>query len=50
MIALCSKCYFIEELEVEKKISTKGLSKVQNEFTWKCFKAALEDGKRDDNK
>ena len=48
MIALCSKCYIIEEVEVEKKkFSTKGSSKVQNEFTWKRFKAALEDGKRD---
>ncbi|KAL9952822.1 hypothetical protein ACROYT_G040133 [Oculina patagonica] len=43
MIALCSKCYFIEEPEGEKKkFSTKGMSKTQNEVTWQRFKAALE--------
>ena len=48
MIALCSKCYFIEELEGEqKKFSTKGMSKKQNEITWQRFKSALDDGSRD---
>ncbi|KAL9959950.1 hypothetical protein ACROYT_G033329 [Oculina patagonica] len=42
MIALCSKCYFIEEPEGEKKkFSTKGMSKTQNEIRWQGFKAAL---------
>jgi len=46
MIALCSKCYFIEEVEGEKnKFSTKGMSKKQNEITWQRFKAALEGSK-----
>ena len=39
MIGLCSKCYYIEELEGEnKKFSTKGMSKKQNEITWQPFK------------
>ncbi|XP_078356057.1 uncharacterized protein LOC144640871 [Oculina patagonica] len=43
MIALCPKCYFIEEQDGEKKkFSTKGMSKAQNEVTWQRFKAALE--------
>ena len=47
MIALCSKCYYIEELEGEKKkFSTKGMSKKQNEITWQRFKSAL-DGSKD---
>ncbi|XP_078347123.1 uncharacterized protein LOC144632369 [Oculina patagonica] len=42
MIALCSKCYFIEEPEGEKKkFSTNGMSKTQNEIRWQGFKAAL---------
>ena len=46
MIALCLKCYFIEELEGEKKtFSTKGMSKKQNEITWQRFKSALDGGK-----
>ena len=47
MIALCSKCYYIEELEGEKKkFSAKGMSKKQNEITWQRFKSAL-DGSKD---
>ena len=47
MIALCSKCYFIDDPEGEKmKFSTKGMSKKQNETTWQRFKAALE-GRKD---
>ena len=46
MIALSSKCYFIEEPEDEKKkFSTKEMSKKQNEITWQRFKAALEGSK-----
>ena len=46
MIALCSKCYYVEESESEKKkLSTKGMSKKQNEITWQRFKAALEGSK-----
>ena len=45
MIALCSKCYFIEDSEGEKKFSTKGVSKKQNEFTAQRFKKALEGSK-----
>ena len=44
MIALCSKCYYIDESDGEKqKFRTKGMS---NEITWQRFKAALE-GKKD---
>ena len=47
MIALCLKCYYIEELEGEKKkFSTMGVSKKQNEITWQRFKSAL-DGSKD---
>ena len=47
MIALCSKCYFIDDGNGEKKkLSTKGMSKKQNEIKWERFKAALE-GERD---
>ena len=43
MIALCSKCYYVEESEGEKKtFSTKGMSKKQNKITWQRFKVALE--------
>ena len=45
MIALCSKCYFIEDSEGEKKFSTKGVSKKQNEITAQRFKKALEGSK-----
>ena len=46
MIALCSKCYFVDESEGEKKkFSTKGVSKKQNEITWQRFKKALEGSK-----
>ena len=47
MIALCSKCYYVDEGEGEKKkFSTKGMSKKQNEITWQRFEEALE-GSRD---
>jgi len=46
MIALCSKCYFVDEAEDEKKkFSTKGVSKKQNDITWQRFKEALEGSK-----
>ena len=46
MIALCPKCYYVEKAEGEKKkLSTKGMSKKQNEITWQRFKAALEGSK-----
>ena len=44
MIALCSKCYYTEhqiEDGVKQKLSTKGMSKRQNEINWQRFKAAL---------
>ena len=42
MIALCSKCYFIDEGNDEKKkLSTKGMSKKHNKITWERFEAAL---------
>ena len=40
MIALCSKCYFVEA-EVSK-FSSKGMSKRHNESAWQRFKEALE--------
>ena len=45
MIALCSKCYFIEDSEGKKKFSTKGVSKKQNEITAQRFEKALEGSK-----
>ena len=46
MIALCLKCYFIDEQDGEKKkFSTKGMSKKKNEIPWQRFKAALEGSK-----
>jgi len=46
MIALCSKCYFIDDGKGEKtKFSTKGMSKKQNEITCERFEAALAGGK-----
>jgi len=46
MIALCSKCYYIDEAEGEKKkFSTKGMSKKQNEISWQRFVEALEGNK-----
>ena len=42
VIALCSKCYFIDEGNDEKKkLSTKGMSKKHNKITWERFEAAL---------
>ena len=46
MIALCSKCYFIDDRGEKKKFSTKGMSKKQNNITWHRFKTAL-DGSKD---
>jgi len=46
MIALCSKCYFVDEPEGEKKkFSTNWMSKKQNEITWQHFETALEGDK-----
>ena len=45
MIALCSKRSYVDEQEPEKKFSTKGVSKRQNQIMWRCFKAALEGSK-----
>ena len=45
MIALCSKCYFIDDRGEKKKFSTKGMSKKQNDITWQRFKTALEGSK-----
>ena len=45
MIALCSKCYFIDDRAEKKKFSTKGMSKKQNNINWQRFKTALEGSK-----
>ena len=49
MIALCSKCYYAEhhtdKNEVKNKLSSKGMSKRQNEINWQRFKAALNGSK-----
>ena len=46
MIALCSKCYYTEDGEAKKKkLSSKGMSKKQNEINWQRFKAALAGSK-----
>ena len=45
MIALCSKCYFIDDRGEKKKFSTKGMSKKQNNINWQRFKTALEGSK-----
>ena len=42
MIALCSKCYYIDDRGEKKKFSTKGMSKKQNNINWHRFKTALE--------
>ena len=42
MIALCSKCYFVNG--EKNKFSTKGISKKQNEIPCWRFKAALNGG------
>ena len=47
MIALCSKCYYADDRgETKKKLSSKGMSKRQNEINWHRFKSAL-DGNKD---
>ena len=45
MIALCSKCYFIDDRGEKKKFSTKGMSKKQNNINWHRFKTALQGSK-----
>ena len=45
MIALCSKCYFIDDRGEKKKFSTKGMSKKQNNINWQRFKTALQGNK-----
>ena len=49
MIALCSKCYYAEHQtenqEVKMKLSSKGMSRKQNEINWQRYKAALEGNK-----
>ena len=45
MIALCSKCYFIDDRGEKKKFSTKGMSKKQNNINWQRFKTALQGSK-----
>jgi len=46
MIVLCSKCYYADEGEGEKKkFSMKGMLKKQNELMWQRFKEALEGSK-----
>ena len=47
MIALCSKCYYADDRgETKKKLSSKGMSKRQNEINWHRFRSAL-DGNKD---
>ena len=42
-IALSSKCYFVEDEQSGKaKMSSKGMSKKQNELVWKRYARALE--------
>ena len=46
-IALCSKCYFVEDKQSGKaKMSSKGMSKKQNELLWRRYEMAL-DGHKD---
>ena len=45
MIALCSKCYYIDDRGEKKKFSTKGMSRKQNNINWQRFKTALEGSK-----
>ena len=45
-IALCSKCYYMENKEANKtKMSSKGVSQRQNNLTWERYEAALNGGK-----
>ena len=42
-IALCSKCYFVEdEAGGQAKMSSKGVNKKQNELRWERYERALE--------
>ena len=46
-IALCSKCYFVEDERSGKaNMSSKGMSKAQNELLWQRYERAL-DGYKD---
>ena len=46
-IALCSKCYYVEEeASGQAKVSSKGVNKHQNELRWERYDRALE-GSRD---
>ena len=46
MLALCLKCYFVEEVQGEKhKLSSKSMSKAQNKATWGRLKATLKGSK-----
>ena len=46
-IALCSKCYYVEDEAAEQaKVSSKGVNKRQNELRWERYERALE-GSRD---
>ena len=47
MIALTSKCYFAEnQIDNKTKVSCKGVSRKQNEISWKRYMNAL-DGSKD---
>ena len=46
MMALSSKCYFMDDQGKKKKFSTKGMLKKQNELTWHRTETALQ-GKKD---
>lgn len=46
-IALCSKCYLVEDLASgQAKMSSKGVNKKQNELHWERYESALE-GRKD---
>lgn len=50
-IALCSKCYCMENEEKSKaRLSSKGVSKRQNKLTWERYEAALKDLKGEEDK
>ena len=42
MIALCSKCYYVDTEGGKSKFSTKGMNQRQNAIRWERFKAALQ--------
>ena len=41
MIALASKCYYVENEEAKSKFSCKGVSKKTNQMNWDRYLAAL---------